>query len=131
MLVLAAAAVMSGCASLPGGEEESAGARERGPAMVLHFVRIRSGLPDEEAFAVLRQREPHFRDVPGLLQKIYGRDAETGDLCGIYIFESQASLDDFRQSKLARTIRDAYHVESARIERYDVLFTLWPGIRTD
>jgi hypothetical protein len=96
---------------------------------VVHFVKLRSGLMDEDVLTVMQQRSDRFREVPGLVQKIYGREAETGEYCGIYIFESQEALDAFRQTELARTIREAYQVDSARIERFDVLFTLYPGVR--
>jgi hypothetical protein len=66
--------------------------------------------------------------VPGLLQKIYGRDPETAS--------SAASTSNRRgrSRRLRRrswrgTNREAYQVESARMERYEVLFTLYPGIR--
>ena len=43
------------------------------------FVRIASGLDREEFDRRLAERRPRFREVPGLLQKVYGRDPETGD----------------------------------------------------
>jgi hypothetical protein len=51
------------------------------------FVRITSGLDREEFERSLAERRPRFRDVPGLVQKVYGHDPETGDVCGIYFFE--------------------------------------------
>jgi hypothetical protein len=129
LLCVLSVLVLSACATnqtdLP-----NSGARAEVPAgAVIHYVRIRSGLGDDDAMTVLHRRAEQFRRVPGLLQKVYGRDAETGEICGIYIFESQGALEAFRQSELALTISDAYQVESARIERYDVLFTLHPGVR--
>ena len=52
------------------------------------FVRIKSGLDAAEFDRRLLERRPRFREVSGLVQKIYGRDATTGDVCGIYFFAS-------------------------------------------
>jgi hypothetical protein len=40
-------------------------------------VRITSGLDADEVDCRLLQRRPRFRDMPGLVQKIYGRDHAT------------------------------------------------------
>jgi hypothetical protein len=37
------------------------------------FVRIKSGLDSQEFQRRLLERRPRFREVPGLIQKIYGR----------------------------------------------------------
>jgi hypothetical protein len=90
------------------------------------FVRIKSDLPAEELERRLAERRPRFRDVPGLAQKIYGRDRATGDVCGIYFFESDAALAGFRETELARSIPDAYEAIDVRREVYEVLYPLWP-----
>lgn len=128
--VVLAALLLSACAALPGDQSpQQVAARDLPPGAVVHYVRLKSTLPEDDVIAIMRRRAERFREVPGLLQKIYGRDAQTGEYCGIYIFESHAALESFRQSELALTIRNAYQVESARIERYDALFTLFPGVR--
>jgi hypothetical protein len=90
------------------------------------FVRITSDLDTEEFDRRLLERRPHFRDVPGLVQKIYGRDEVTGDVCGIYFFESEQALTAFRETELATTIPAAYEAVTVRREVYDVLYPLWP-----
>jgi hypothetical protein len=90
------------------------------------FVRITSDLDTDEVDRRLLERRPHFREVPGLLQKVYGRDPETGAVCGIYFFESFEALRDFRETELARTIPSAYEAVEVRREAYEVLFPLWP-----
>jgi Putative mono-oxygenase ydhR len=90
------------------------------------FVRIKSGLDAEEFERRLLERRPRFRDVPGLVQKIYGRDDATGDVCGIYFFESGEALAAFRETELAQTIPDAYEAVDVRREAYDVLYPLRP-----
>ena len=93
---------------------------------VVLFVRIKSSLDPDEFDRRLLERRPRFRDVPGLLQKVYGRDHTTGDVCGIYFFESAEALSAFRETELARTIPDAYEATEVRREVYEVLYPLWP-----
>ncbi|HET6658057.1 MAG TPA: YdhR family protein [Gaiellaceae bacterium] len=90
------------------------------------FVRISSALAPEELDRRLLERRPRFLEVPGLEQKVYGRDPETGDICGIYFFESAEALRSFRDSELARTIPAAYEADEVRRETYDVLYPLRP-----
>jgi hypothetical protein len=90
------------------------------------FVRISSALASDELDRRLLERRPRFLDVPGLEQKIYGRDPETGDVCGIYFFESAEALRSFRETELARTIPSAYEADEVRRETYDVLYPLRP-----
>jgi hypothetical protein len=60
------------------------------------------------------------------VQKIYGRDGATGDVCGIYFFENNAALDAFRETELAQTIPAAYEAIDIRREVYEVLYPLRP-----
>ena len=90
---------------------------------VVFFVRIKSGLETDEFDRRLLERRSLFRDVPGLLQKVYGRDRATGDVCGIYFFESEEALETFRGTELAHTIPAAVRSDrrSARGLRRPVL----------
>ncbi len=90
------------------------------------FVRVKSQLDEKELERRLIERRPRFHEVPGLVQKIYGRDAATGDVCGIYFFEDQAALAKFRETELAKTIPDAYEAIDIRREVYEVLYPLHP-----
>jgi hypothetical protein len=90
------------------------------------YVRIRTELDWEELQRRLESRRPRFLEVPGLLQKIYGRDPATGEVCGIYFFADQASLVAYRDSELAKTIPSAYEALDLRREVYEVLFPLHP-----
>ncbi len=90
------------------------------------FVRITSDLDPEELERRLRERRPRFLEVPGLSQKIYGRDPTSRDVCGIYFFESEHALDAFRETELAKTIPTAYEATDVRREVYEVLYPLWP-----
>ena len=90
------------------------------------YVRIKSDLDPEELERRLNERKPRFLEVPGLIQKIYGRDEATGDVCGIYFFENKEALATFRDTDLAKTIPDAYEATDIRREVYEVLFPLRP-----
>ena len=90
------------------------------------FVRVNSKLDEKELDRRLIERRPRFHDVPGLVQKIYGRDEATGDVCGIYFFETQEALAAFRETELAQTIPTAYEAIDIRREVYDVLYPLRP-----
>jgi hypothetical protein len=90
------------------------------------FVRITSDLDAQEFDRRLLERVPRFREVPGLVQKIYGRDEATGDVCGIYFFESKQALAAFRETELAATIPAAYEAVDVRREVYELLYPLWP-----
>ena len=95
--------------------------------MIVQFVKFPSGLSEAEVRRTMEERAPQFRLLPGLVQKYYGRERETGEFCGIYIWDSEASLVEFRASELARTIPGAYQVtRQPRIEIFDVLFPLRP-----
>jgi hypothetical protein len=90
------------------------------------FVRVESDLEFAELERRVLERKPRFLEVPGLVQKIYGRDEETGGVCGIYFFESREALDAYRESELARTIPTAYEATEVRPEVYEVLYPLRP-----
>ena len=93
---------------------------------VILYVRVKSDLDAEELERRVNERKPRFLEVPGLIQKIYGRDESTGDVCGIYFFENQEALAAFRDSELAKTIPTAYEATDVRREVYDVLYPLRP-----
>src|SRR5215218_4120717 len=99
-------------------------------AMVIHFVRFKTHLAPEEVQRIMEERAPRFRsEVPGLVQKYYGYEPDSGAFCGCYIFDSEESRQAFRQSELARTIPAAYQfaaaAEEVRVEAYEVLFPLY------
>jgi hypothetical protein len=88
------------------------------------FVRVKSDLDPDELERRVLERKPRFREVPGLVQKIYGRDESTGDVCGIYFFEDKQALANFRDTELAKTIPSAYEAKETRREVYEVLYPL-------
>jgi len=95
---------------------------------VILFVRISTDLDQSELERRVNERKPQFEEVPGLVQKIYGRDPATGDGCGIYFFQDQASLEAFKESELAKTIPSAYEATNVRREVFQTIFPLRPGV---
>lgn len=93
----------------------------------MSFVRVSSSMDSDELERRVEERRPRFLEVPGLIQKNYGRDPQTVDWCGIYFFEDQQSLSTFRDSKLAKTIPVAYEATNKRAEMFVVMFPLLQG----
>jgi hypothetical protein len=93
--------------------------------MIIQFVKFKSALSHAEVMRVMKGRAIQFRTLPGLVQKYYGHEKQTGDFSGVYFWDCERSLREFQQTDLARTIPSAYKVESPpRIEFFDVLFPL-------
>ena len=93
--------------------------------MYVQVVNFKSGLADAQVRARAEERAPQFRALPGLVQKYYVREPATGEYAGIYFWESEAALNEFRNSDLARSIPGAYEVIGApRVEILEVLFPL-------
>ena len=90
------------------------------------FVRVKSDLDWEELERRVLERKPNFKEVPGLIQKIYGRDENSGAACGIYFFEDRQAMEAFRETALAKTIPTAYEATEVRPEVYEFLYPLFP-----
>jgi Putative mono-oxygenase ydhR len=93
--------------------------------MIVQMVKYKSGLSDEEARRVIAERAPQYEALPRLRQKLYIREPETGAYGGIYLWEDEQSMREFRQSDLAATIPDAYRVEGEpRVEIFELVSVL-------
>lgn len=92
---------------------------------VVQITRFKSALSEEEADRVMRERSPRFREVAGLLQKYYTKDEKTGERGAVYIWESAAAMQAFRQTELAQSLNQAYRIEGEkRVEVFDLALTL-------
>jgi len=95
--------------------------------MIVQLVKYKTGLSDEEAAETIAQRAPQYEALPGLRQKLYIREPETGEYGGSYVWEDEDSMRDFRESDLAATIPAAYRVEGKpRVEVFEVVSVLRP-----
>ena len=95
--------------------------------MIIQTVKFNSTLSEAEIQRVMEERAPQFRALPGLLQKYYLRDIQTGEVGAVYIWDSEESFRRYRQSDLARTIVSAYKaVGQPRVEIFETMMTLRP-----
>ena|SRR5687768_10439849 len=97
--------------------------------MHILLVKFHSGLSQDEVVRNLEERVSLFRAVPGLVQKYYAREPATGDYVGVYLFESEQALLNYRSSEVARSIPYVYQLEGTpRVEIMELLFPLRPEI---
>ena len=98
-----------------------------GEYMIIQTVKFNSTLSEAEIQQVMEERAPQFRALPGLLQKYYLRDIQTGEVGAVYIWDSEESFRMYRQSDLAQTIASAYKaVGRPRVEIFETVMTLRP-----
>ena len=90
------------------------------PTMVL-LVKFRSPLSLEQIRTVVDSRIDQFRALDGLLQKYYLQEPTTGEIAGLYLWDSPDSLAEFRDSDLRKTIAKAYEAVGApRVEVFQI-----------
>jgi hypothetical protein len=95
------------------------------PAVMLIVRGLKSKLPYDELERRVRERMPHFREVPGLLQKYYSYDATTEEWAGIYLWDSEASAVAYLESDLRKSIPSAYELTQApRVDRFPIVHVL-------
>jgi heme-degrading monooxygenase HmoA len=95
--------------------------------MIVQVVKYKTGLSDADAAKTIAQRAPQYEALPGLRQKLYIREPGTGEYGGIYVWEDEDSMREFRESDLAATIPEAYRVEGdPRVEVFEVVSVLRP-----
>jgi heme-degrading monooxygenase HmoA len=95
--------------------------------MIVQLVKYKTGLSDAEAAKIIAQRASQYEALPGLRQKLYIREPGTGEYGGIYVWEDEDSMREFRESDLAATIPEAYRVEGdPRVEVFEVVSVLRP-----
>jgi hypothetical protein len=94
------------------------------PTVVL-LVRFKTSLSMEEVLKVVEERAPEFRALSGLQQKYYLQDPESGEVAGLYLWETPDALAEYRESELRAGIAEAYQViGEPRVEVYRVIKTL-------
>lgn len=93
--------------------------------MILQIIKLKSDLPEEELLKRARERESNFKSIPGLLQKYYTKTSKEGEYGGVYVWDSEQSLQSYQESDLAKSIASAYTInEAPDIEIMDVIFQL-------
>jgi heme-degrading monooxygenase HmoA len=95
--------------------------------MIIRLVKFKSALSDAEVLKLYDERAPQYRKLPGLLQKYYIKDRQTGDHGAVYLWDSVDSMKEFERSELSRSIPETYKIlGKPRIEILDVVYTLRP-----
>jgi hypothetical protein len=95
--------------------------------VIVSLVRFKSRLADDAVQATFEERADHYRNVPGLMEKIYLQFRESGEFGAVYVWDSEKALMDFRETELARTIPEAYQVEETPlVELADVCLVIQP-----
>jgi heme-degrading monooxygenase HmoA len=93
--------------------------------MIIQLVKFKSGLPDGEVRQMMQDRLSFFESLPGLLQKYYIHDAATGEYGGVYVWDSEESMNQFRKSDLAQAIPTRYKViGQPRVEVFELVLPL-------
>ena len=94
------------------------------PVLVL-LVKFKSALSLDEINAIVESRADDFRALGGLQQKYYLVEPASGQIGGLYLWDSPEALDEYRQSQLRASIAEAYQAEDEpRIEVFSVLKVL-------
>lgn len=94
------------------------------PAVVM-LVKFKSSLSMEQIREVVDSRIDQFRALDGLSQKYYLEESATGDVAGLYLWESAEALSEFRESELRKTIAEAYQtIGEPRVEVFRIFETL-------
>ena len=93
--------------------------------MSVLLILYKSALGIDRIKQLFRERALKYRDVPGLVQKLYVHDPATGEVGGIYVFDSNEHRDAFRGSELEKSIRETYRfTEPPTIRSLDVVHAL-------
>jgi heme-degrading monooxygenase HmoA len=93
--------------------------------MEVVFITYESELDGDEIESLFRERSQKYREMDGLLQKLYLHDEESGRVGGICVFDSKESADTLFESDIHSSLRAAYKVRDIDIARYHVTFPLY------
>jgi Putative mono-oxygenase ydhR len=87
------------------------GIQARGWPVIIQLVRFASRLSYDEVMERFEARSDRYREVPGLLQKYYVHYAENDEYGGVYVWDSEDSLQKWRETNLSGTLADTYQVK--------------------
>lgn len=84
-------------------------------------MRFKSGRSDEEQEAISRSSLPLFRNLAALKQKYYVRNHASGEVGGIYVWETSEALRDYLDGPIVKSVPDRFAVVGpVRIETFEV-----------
>lgn len=97
--------------------------------MEVVVITYESKLDPDVVVDLFRERAQKYRDVDGLVQKLYLHDESTGRFGGIYVFDSEASRDALFESDVHESLRDAYDVTGdVEISTFHLDFPLYETV---
>lgn len=97
--------------------------------MEVVLITYESELPPDEVTARFRERSGKYREMEGLVQKLYLRDEATGRFGGIYVFDSEASRDALFETDVHATLREAYAVKGdVDVSTFHLEFPLYDSV---
>ncbi len=79
------------------------------------------GLSEEDFAGSCDELAPAFAAVPGLASKVWLADHAEGTFGGVYLFESEAAVDEFLQSELFAAVGATPGLVNFSVRRFDIL----------
>lgn len=96
--------------------------------MYLLNVRFHSEKPLAEIQAMSEASRSAFRQVPGLQEKFYVRNEESGEVGGVYLFDSLEHLEAYVSGPIMQAMPERFAMrDEPRLEILDVRGELAPG----
>ena len=93
--------------------------------MTIELVRFASRLTYDEVLERFEAGSEKYRQVPGLLQKYYVHYPETDEYGGVYVWDSEDSLQAWRETYPLSTLAGTYQVKDGpHREVLDVMVVL-------
>jgi len=89
-------------------------------------VKFKSKFEAEALLRICNENLQDFREVPGLIEKYYLSEEQSGAISGIYIFNTVSAREAFWTSELAKDIVPRYGVivDTLRVERFEMAIVL-------
>lgn len=78
--------------------------------MIIQIIRFKTRLSYNEVNQRFNDRADQYRKVPGLIQKYYVKFDE-GEYGGVYMWDSNESLNAWRNTNLSGTVAETYQIE--------------------
>jgi heme-degrading monooxygenase HmoA len=79
--------------------------------VIIQLVRYESRLTYDAVMERFTARSDRYRTVPGLLQKYYLHYPEADEYAGVYVWETEDALQNWRDTNLAGTLAETYQVK--------------------
>jgi hypothetical protein len=92
------------------------------------LFRMKQQLPEPELKNLLAQLVEIYKKVPGLKHKYFILDTKTGEVGGIYTFESQDALDTYLKSDVYKDVVVSNSQGEPKVEIFNVIAVTDAGV---